>query len=454
MSLLDALARTIGSEHVLTDADVVRGYETDWMGRRLGACLAVVRPGSSDEVAAVLRACADARVPVVPQGGNTGLVGGGVPVGGEVVLSTRRLTGETVVDAEDARVTASAGTTVAQVQAALTPHGLELGIDLASRDSATIGGLVATNAGGLRVPRFGHVRRQLLGLEAVLAEGVRVERLSGLRKDNSGYDLPSLLCGSEGTLGVVTRACLRVWPLAHQRVTVVLGLDDLAACVGVVRRLRARLPQLECVEAVFADGVEQAVALGARRVLDRRAPVELLVEAVDRTGRGDTLLHDVLAALEDTAALATAVATDASGRQALWERRERQPEVVVRLGGTALKLDTAVRLGQLPVYELDVRAAVAATDPGARLVLYGHVGDGSLHVNVATDPEHAADVRDAVFDVVRTHGGSLSAEHGIGRDKRQRLDWVRTEGEITVMAAVKRALDPGGILNPQVLLPA
>jgi FAD/FMN-containing dehydrogenase len=454
MGLHQALAAVVGAEHVLSDPDVVAGYETDWLGRRTGSCLSVVRPADTRQVIEVVQTCRQAGVPVVPQGGNSGLVGGGTPQGGEVVVSTRRLLDPAVVDAEAGQVTLSAGTTVAQAQAVLAERGLELGVDLASRDSATIGGIVATNAGGLRVPRFGHVRQQLVGLEAVLADGSRIERLSGLLKDNSGYDLSSLLCGSEGTLGIITTARLRAWPKAHQRVTAVLGLHDLTACVRVTRRLRDRLPQLECVEAVFADGVERAVALGARRVLDERPPVELLVEASDRAGRGQSLLDDVLAALQDVPATGVAVATDARGRLELWERRERQPELVGRLGGTPLKLDTAVPLGALPGYERDVRAAVAAADPRAQLVLYGHVGDGSLHVNVAASEDRAGAVRDAVFRVVQTHQGSISAEHGIGRDKRHRLDWVRSGHEIAAMEAVKRALDPSGLFNPGVLLPA
>ena len=453
MPLLDALAEVVGAEHVLHDADVVGGYETDWLGRRTGSCLAVVRPGDTDQVVEVVRACRAAGVSVVPQGGNTGLVGGGTPQGGEVVLSTRRLLRPAVVDVEAGQVTLSAGTTVAHAQDALTGHGLELGVDLASRDSATLGGIVATNAGGLRVPRFGHVRQQLVGLEAVLADGTVIERLSGLVKDNSGYDLSSLLCGSEGTLGIVTTVRLRVWPQAHQRVTAVLGLPDLAACVRATRRLRDLLPQLECVEAVFADGVEQAVALGARRVMDGRPPVELLIEASERSADREPLLDKVVDAVGDLPVTAVAVATDPRARDELWQRRERQPELIGRLGGVPLKLDTSVPLGALPAYERDVRAAVAAADPEAPLVLYGHVGDGSLHVNVAADPSHADAVRDAVFEVVRRHRGSISAEHGIGRDKMHRLSWVRSTPEIAAMRAVKRALDPDGLFNPGVLLP-
>lgn len=454
MALQEALAAVVGQEHVLSDPDVMAGYETDWMGRRAGGCLSVVRPADTQQVVDVVRACHAAGVAVVPQGGNTGLVGGGTPRGGEVVVSTRRLLSPAAVDLDAGQVTLSAGTTVAQAQALLARHGVELGVDLASRDSATVGGIVATNAGGLRVPRFGHVRRQLVGLEAVLADGSRIERLSGLLKDNSGYDLPSLMCGSEGTLGIITTARLRVWPLARQRVTAVLGLQDMSSCVQVSRRLRDVVPQLECVEAVFADGVERAVALGARRVLDGRPPVELLIEASDRTGGGESLLTEVLAAVQDAPVSGVAVATDPRGRAELWQRRERQPELVGRLGGTPLKLDTAVPLRALPSYERRVREVVTAADPAAQLVLYGHVGDGSLHVNVAATPARAGAVRDAVFGVVQAHQGSISAEHGIGRDKRHRLGWVRSPHEIAAMTAVKQALDPSGLFNPGVLLPS
>jgi FAD/FMN-containing dehydrogenase len=447
----EALASVLGREHVLTDPSLTRTFEEDWLGRYAGPSRAVVRPADTAQVAGVLAVCREAGVAVVPQGGNTGLVGGGVPHHGEVVLSTRRLVHGFELDPVSGHASLPAGMTVAEAQARLRAAGRELGIDLASRDSATAGGLVATNAGGLRVPRFGHVREQLVGIEAVLADGTVVQQMAGLLKDNSGYHLTGLLCGSEGTLGVVTRVRLRTWPVARQRVTVLLAVDDLASCAQVLRAVAC--PELESAEVVFADGVEHAVALGARRALREPAPCELLLELADRRHAGPDLLAALADRLADTAAAEVLVCTDEAGRRGLWDRRERHPEVVTRLPGVPLKLDTAVPLDLLPAYERAVRAAVAAADSDAVTVLYGHVMDGNLHVNVAAAPERAADVRQAVIGAVRAHRGSISAEHGIGRDKRDDLHHVRSGGEIAVMRALKRALDPQAILNPNVLLP-
>jgi FAD/FMN-containing dehydrogenase len=440
MSLVRALAAVVGPEHVLTDPSVTRGYETDWLGRHAGPARLVVRPGTLAEVVGVLGACRLAGVAVVPQGGNTGLVGGGVPHEGEVVLSTRRLLDGFALDEAASQVSVPAGMTVAEVQRRLGPHGLELGVDLASRDSATVGGLVATNAGGLRVPRFGHVRQQLVGVEAVLADGSVLRQMSGLRKDNTGYHWPSLLCGSEGTLAVVTAARLQVFPTPRQRVVLVVGCDDLTACLEIVRALRS--PELASAEVVFADGVDRVVARGARRVTS--APCELHVELA---GDGDQLAQAARLEGEDVH-----VATDGPGRQGLWERRERHPEVVSTLPGVPLKLDTAVPLGSLADYEKDVRRAVADADPAALLVMYGHVADGNLHVNVATTRPEA--VRDAVLGAVVRHEGSISAEHGIGYDKRDLLHRVRSGDEVAAMRALKAALDPASLLNPCALLPS
>ena len=452
--LVSLLAAIVGTEHVLVDPTVTFGFEQDWLGRHAGTSSTVVRPADAVQVAAVLTACRDVGAAVVPQGGNTGLVGGGVPHAGEVVLSTLRLRAGYQLDEAAGQVTLPAGMTVGQAQQRLAAAGWELGVDLASRDSATIGGLVATNAGGLRVPRFGHVREQLVGVEAVLADGTRIRQMSGLLKDNTGYHLPGMLCGSEGTLAVVTAARLQVWPLARQRVTVVLAVPDLASSLTAVRQARKAMPTLECAELVFADGVERTLALGARRAFATQPACELLLECSDRTDAESGLLEEVLALLAVIDPADACVAEEADARTRLWERRERHPELVNRLGGVSVKLDTAVPLAQLPAYELRVRAAVAAADPDAALILFGHVADGNLHVNVATCPERVEEVRDAVFEAVQAHQGSLSAEHGIGWDKRHRLDWVRSADEIAAMRAIKRGLDPTGLLNPNAVFPA
>lgn len=452
--LLGALRAAVGGAHVLTDADVRAGHERDWTGRFGAPCAAVVRPGSAAEVAAVLRACGAAGVAVVPQGGNTGLVGGSVPGPGgapPVVLSAGRLDA-VEVDPVAQQVTAGAGATLAAVQAAAATHGLSFPVDLAARGSATIGGMVATNAGGLHVVRHGPMRAQVLGLEAVLADGTILSRLAGLLKDNTGYDLSQLLVGSEGTLAVVTAARLRLVPAAAEHVTALLGLSGTAAALEVVAAVRAGLDGLEAAELTFRDGVELVCAhSGLPDPLPAPWPAYLTLEVAARRDPADALA-EVLAAidLDDRAA---AVATDGPGRGRLWAYRERHTEAVSGLG-VPHKLDVTVPLGSLARFADDeVRLAVAAVAPGATTVVFGHVGDGNLHVNVVGPDPDDDRVDEAVLRLVAAHGGSISAEHGIGRAKAPWLGLSRSPAEIAAMRAVKAALDPAGLLNPGVLLP-
>jgi len=430
---------------VLVDPEARVGYETDWMGRRRGAALAVVRPAGSAEVAAVLRACAAAGVGVVPQGGNTGLVGGAIPRGGEVVVSTSRLSWVGEPDAAGRQVAAGAGATLSAVRSAVAAVGLDVGVDLASRDRASVGGMVATNAGGLRVLRHGHLRSQLAGVEAVLADGSVLSRMAGLRKDTAGYDLTGLLCGSEGTLAVVTAALLRLVPLRTGRVTALLAVGSLSDALSVLGRLRSGTDELESAEIMFSDGVRLLeLHFGLRSPLRVDLPVLLLVEM--SAADPDPAL-EVLAACPEV--LDSAVATDGQSRARLWALRERHPDLVARLG-VPHKLDVAVPVAALADFEVAVRSALAGVD--ATVVLYGHVGDGSLHVNVATPEPGAGEIEDAVFGVVAGFGGTISAEHGIGTDKLRWLGCTRSPEEIAVMRAVKTALDPVGVLNPGVLL--
>ena len=276
--MLDELRDAVGADHVLTDPEVVAGYVVDWTGRFRGATPAVVRPGGVDEVARIMQICAAARVALVPQGGNTGLVGGSVPQHGEIVLSLRRLDGLGPVDAAAAQVTAGAGVTLARLQAHARAAGWEYGVDLGARDSATVGGTVATNAGGVHVLRYGSTRRQVVGVQAVLADGSVIDRLDGLEKDNTGYDLGGLLCGSEGTLAVVTAARLRLVPRPRHVVVALLafdGVDDALAAVGALRQEVDALRALEFFEQRGVDLVRArnaraaAVSARARRVRAR-----------------------------------------------------------------------------------------------------------------------------------------------------------------------------------------
>lgn len=436
--MIDGLRAIVGDAHVLVDADVRAGYEVDWTGRFRGTTPAVVRPGSVDEVAAVVELCRSTGTALVPQGGNTGLVGGSVPLGGEVVLSLRRLSSVGPVDDASAQVTAGAGATLADVQAAAATAGLAFGVDLAARDTATIGGMVATNAGGLHFVRHRGMRQQVVGVEAVLGDGSVVSRMSGVEKDNTGYDLAGLLCGSEGTLGVVTAVRLRLVARVAERVTALAGFASMAAALEGLAALR-RVVQLEAAEVVFADGVDIVRRhAGLPAPLTAEAPVLLLVEWA-----GDD--PSLLAAADPVDA---AVATDPVRSASLWRYREAHTEAVSALG-VPHKLDVTVPLAAMPAFVDDVRALV---DPAHVLVLFGHVADGNLHVNVVGPPPDDETVDEAVLRLVAAAGGSISAEHGIGTAKRRWLHLSRTPAEIAAFRALKQALDPAGILNPGVLL--
>jgi FAD/FMN-containing dehydrogenase len=441
-ALVSSLADIVGPTHVLTDPELTASYETDWTGRFAGRAAAVVRPGSTEEVAAVMAVLHAAGRPVVPQGGNTGLVGGGVPLHGEVVVSLRRLAGIDGVDVAAGQVTVGAGATLAAV-------------DLAARDSATVGGMVATNAGGLRMLRYGGMRAQTAGVEAVLADGRVLSHLGGLAKDNTGYDLAGLLAGSEGTLAVVTRVRLRLVPRLEHRTTGLLAFADADAALDALVTLRRRLPgSLETVELFLADGVALVCDhLGLTPPFGRLDPVYLLVEVAGTHDPTEELAEAVVDGVGDRA-LDGAVESEPAGRARLWRYREAHTEAI-SAAGVPVKLDVTLPFGELARFLVAVCATVDAAAPGARCVLFGHAGDGNVHVNVlgAEAGGRAAAVEDAVLRLVARLGGSISAEHGIGTAKRSWLHLNRSPAEIDAFRAIKRALDPSGILNPHVLLP-
>ena len=452
-ALLDALRSAVGPAQVLTDADLRTGYETDWTRRWHGEALAVVRPGTAEAVAAALVACREAGAAVVPQGGNTGLVGGSVPRGAatrpQVVLSLARLRDLEPVDAAAGEVTAAAGLTLGSLQAHVRAAGYAFGVDLGARDSATIGGMIATNAGGIHTFRHGPMRAQLVGLEAVLADGSVVRRLPGLLKDNTGYHLPSLLAGSEGTLAVVTRARLRLVPHLARRAVALVGVDGADEATALAGKLRRRMPNLLAAELFFDDGLELVLRhAGGVRPFPESHPAYLLVE-VD--GSADPL-PGLAAAIEAAGSIVrdAVVAGDEAGRERLWRLRERHTESV-NAEGVPHKLDVAVPIGRLGAYARDVRQAIADVAPGARTYLYGHVLDGNLHVNVLGPPPPDDTVDGAVLRLAMEMGGTVSAEHGIGVAKVGWLEADRGPADVAAMRAIKRALDPDGILNPGVL---
>ena len=439
-ALTASLVGIVGPEHVLT-GDAAAGYAVDWTGRFRGRAAAVVRPRDTGEVAAVLALCSGAGVAVVPQGGNTGLVGGGVPLHGEVLLSLARLTGLSPVDRDASQVSAGAGVTLQRVADAAPD--LDLPIQIASRESATVGGAVATNAGGVRVLRYGPMRAQLRGIEAVLSDGTVVSHLAGLTKDNTGYDYPSLLAGSEGTLAVVTGARLRLVPRLRDNVTAIIGVDDLPALHELARQALVSVPGLVCAEFFTAAGLSVLQAhAGLAPPLPAPSPAYLLLDAA-----GPGALDDLADLIGD---LPAAVGESAADRRRLWSYRERHPEAAGFLG-VPLKLDVSAPAARWAELASSVGAAVADADPGARVITFGHVADGNVHVNIV--PAGPADGRheDSVFSLVASLGGSISAEHGIGALKAPWLHLARSEAERTLFARIRGAFDPTGTLNPHVL---
>ncbi|MCU1392348.1 MAG: FAD-binding oxidoreductase [Ilumatobacteraceae bacterium] len=449
-ALLDELRGVVGEEHVVTDTDAQQGYVTDWTGRFHGSTPAVVRPGSTAEVAAIVDVCRRQRIAIVPQGGNTGLVGGGVPLAGEVVVSLRRMSSIGAVDVAARQVTAQAGATLAAVRAAAAAAGLAYPIDLGARDSATIGGTIATNAGGLNLLRYGGTRQHVVGIEAVLGNGTTISALGGLIKDNTGYHLPSLLCGSEGTLGIVTAARLALVPRYDQRVTALLAFGDVDAAVRAVAALRNEIDSLEAAELFLDAGLRLVCdAFDLRPPFAEPHAFYVLVEAADRVDPTAALADAVqrLAGVADVA-----VADGDARRHALWRYREEHT-LAINTVGAPHKLDITVPVEQLAGFVRDIPGVIATRRPQARTWMFGHVGDGNLHVNITgLDPDdEAAD--EVVFGHVVGLGGSISAEHGIGTAKKQWLHLNRSAAEIDAMRAIKHALDPDGVMNPNALLP-
>ena len=445
-ALLERLRAIAGAVHVSTDPDVLATRSVDWTGRYRGRAGALIRPADAAGVGAALVVCRDAGVPVTVQGGCTSLVAGTVPEHGDVLLSTERLVELGALDAVERRIRVGAGVPLATVQRAAAAAGLLVGVDLSARESATIGGMVATNAGGLRTVRYGTMGAQLLGLEVVLPDGSVLDRHSGVRSDNTGYDLPALFAGAEGTLGVITAVDLRLYPVPAHRVTAVCGFDDLGALVSAGRALG----DLESIAALeLIDG--RAVALAAGH-LDLPAPVDgawlLLVELAGDAGLTERLA-DALTGVPMRGP--PAVGVDPAARQRLWQLRESLAEVV-GLFGPPLKFDVSLPLSAIPAFAAESAALVARIAGDGRPILFGHVGEGNLHLNVLRcDAGQEPRIYTAMMELIAAHGGNVSSEHGVGSRKRAYLSMSRQPGDIEAMRTIKAALDPTGYLNPAVL---
>jgi FAD/FMN-containing dehydrogenase len=460
MDLLDALSRAVGAPHVLTEPDIRASYERDWTGRFDGRALAVVRPSSTAQVADVIRACAAHRAAVIPQGGNTGLAGGGVPraerPGGreQIVLSLARLREIGPVDIGADQVTTDAGATLAELQACARAAGREVTIDIAARDTCTIGGLVACDAGGARALRHGTVRAHVAGLEAVMADGSVITRLGGLAKDNAGYDLPALLIGSEGTLGVITRVRWRLGPRLGSRVAALIGLDSPGQAAALLAALREWAPAMESCDFFTDEGLALVLAHQRRpSPVRQRAPFYVLVECASRYDPTMELAAALdLAGIGDRARGEVLIADDTASRERLWALRDGHADAI-NAAGVPHKLDVGVPIGRLEEFLARLPQAVTDASGGCgRVIPFGHLGDGNVHVNVlGTDPADEA-VDDAVLALALACGGTISAEHGIGVVKARWLARARGHADLAAMRAIKRALDPEGMLNPGVVL--
>jgi FAD/FMN-containing dehydrogenase len=448
-AVVDQLRGIVSPAHVLVDPDAKSSYEIDWTGRFSGVTPAVVRPGSVAEVAAVIELCRHEQIALVPQGGNTGMVGGGVPLAGELVVSLKRLDVVDQVDMAAHQIVAGAGATVESVQRAAAAVGLRYAVDFGARGSATVGGSIATNAGGINLIRFGGTREQLVGIEAVLGTGDVVRRMSGLVKDNTGYHLPSLLCGSEGTLGIVTAARFRLVAAAPHRVVAFVAMSSVDAAVRAVAQWRTGVASLEAAELVLHDGVALvAGAFGIPLPFDEPAPVYVLLDAGGAADPTDELAEAVAGA---DGVIDVAVAGDTARRAALWRLREEHA-LAINTVGVPHKFDVTLPQGRLAEFVDVVPRSVAAVAPGAHTWLFGHVADGNVHVNVTGVAPDAPELDDAVYGLVVAMGGSISAEHGIGTAKAAYLSLDRSPAELSAMRAIKHALDPAGVMNPNVLL--
>ncbi|HEX7749214.1 MAG TPA: FAD-binding oxidoreductase [Bordetella sp.] len=465
MTLLNELQSLLGADHVLTGADAAP-FLLDWRRRYQGSALAVVRPGSTDDVAAVVRACARHGVPLVPQGGNTGLCGGATPdeSGAAVVLSTARLNRVRAIDIDNDTITVEAGCVLQAVQEAAEGMGRLFPLSLAAEGSCTIGGNLATNAGGTQVLRYGNTRELTLGLEVVTAEGEIWHGLRGLRKDNTGYDLRDLYVGSEGTLGVITAATLKLYPLPVATCTALLALRSIDDAVDLLSRARAGFgASLTGYELMAGDCLQLVTELFPQQRLPfdgeaARAPWFALLELSDSESeehareRFESVLGQ---AIEDGVVSDAVIAASVAQSKALWHLRESIPLAEAETG-KSVKHDVSIPISRIADFVHVTNARLQEGFAGIRNVIFGHLGDGNLHYNVARGPGLSQDellalqprIYDMVHASVQAHDGSISAEHGIGQLKRDELPRYKSPIELALMKRIKRALDPHGLFNP------
>lgn len=467
-ALLDRLAALLGPAGFTRDAGTMAPWLSDWRGRFHGAAAALASPANPAEVAGIIRQCAAEGVPVVPQGGNSSMVGGATPDGSgkALLLSLRRMNRIRRIDAEAGLAVCEAGVILAHLHEAALAAGRRFPLSLAAKGSATVGGLVSTNAGGTQVLRFGTMRRLVLGIEAVLPDGSLFEGLTALRKDNRGYDLGQLMIGAEGTLGVVTAASVRLVPAIGARAVAWVGLESPAAAMGLLRHLEAALGEaVESFELVPARSLALVLAHvpGTRAPLAGDHPWHVLIEAVAPMGAPppEEALYEALRATLETGLAADAtIASSESQAEALWKLRETIAEGE-RAEGQGAKHDISVAVDDMPEFITRAAGEVEARFPGTKVNAFGHLGDGNIHFNVLAPAgvapgwidDGAPAVTSFVHDLVTAAGGSISAEHGIGQMKLAEFARLGGRTRLAALNAIKRALDPRGIMNPGKLVP-
>lgn len=462
-ALLERIRAVVGTAGLITAAEELAPYATDWRRRFFGKPLAVVRPSSTAEAAKVVRACAEARIGIVPQGGNTGLCGAATAdaSGTQIVLNLSRMNRIRAIDARNNTMTAEAGCILASLQKTAEEADRLFPLSLAAEGSCEIGGNLSTNAGGTAVLRYGNARELVLGLEVVLPSGDIWDGLRGLRKDNTGYDLKQLFIGAEGTLGVITAAVLKLFPLPRSRTVAVAAMQDPEKALGLLDAVRGACGERLTGFELFSDF---CMTLVLRHFKDtaapirQRAPYYALLELSDTSpGEGTRSLaeHALEAALGDELILDAAIAQSEAHGQAFWKLREFISEAQAREGPN-IKHDVSIPISRIAEFIAATDAELLRAYPRARMVTFGHLGDGNLHYNVSppagADPEvflrDLSAVNRIVHDSVARFGGSISAEHGLGQLKREEIKRYKSAIELELMRSIKSALDPNGIMNP------
>lgn len=452
-SFIDSLISVVGPKGVLVDAADKEPFQEDWRGKFRGEALAVVRPANTAEVSAVVSLCAKAGVSVVPQGGNTGLAGSGVPLGAnapQIILSLSRMNSVRHVDRIGMTIEVEAGCVLQTAQEAAAADGRKLAINLASEGSAQIGGVIASNAGGVHVVRYGMTRQAVLGLEVVLADGTIVNGMRHLRKDNAGYDWKQLFIGSEGTLGIVTAAVLKLSPLPRERSVSLLAVPDAQAGLALLARAQDALgDQISAFELISGVSMDLVAKHSGLELPLERSSWYVLLEVGSNFGDLQDAVEAMLAdALEAGEAVDGTIASSEAQAQQLWALRENITEAELR-EGRGIKHDISVPIALIPDFINDATAAIADASPDSVVNVFGHAGDGNLHFNVLAAPDLTdAAANRAVHDVVAHYNGSISAEHGIGCYRMDELVRYKSQEERNMMALIKRALDPNGTFNP------